>query len=154
MLQIPSLLYKILTVYLLIQMLQIADCDLRVLLTIFVWLFHLAVWAFVLLGFLNKRMAALNVYYIIPGMYLLHMLPFHVLETIKGSLMKNNKEAKEQMQKKIAALFIIPDIFMKLKDKLQEMCFFNPMSAQGMLLFGMITGILTLYPNMPKYNLQ
>jgi hypothetical protein len=50
---------------------------------IFICLIHILIWIFVLLAFLNKKLAYINIIYIIPIIYILHILPFHILINIK-----------------------------------------------------------------------
>ena len=51
----------------------------------------------------------------------------------------------EEDQEKIDKKLIIPYYFLKLQKYLDKKCTFNPISPQGMLLFGMISSSYRLY---------
>jgi hypothetical protein len=106
------------------------------------YLFHILVWLVVLCGFMNRNLAFFNIKYLIPTIYLLHILPIHFLENIKTVLAKN-KEAKEKYQSIINKRYIFPDLFTKLQ-QFFSFSFINPLSVQGMMLFGMITSSYSL----------
>ena len=142
MLALSPIIKKLLILYIIIQILLISEFKPKVFLAILVWIFHIMFWIFVLFSFVNKRASMINMTYVIPFTYLLHILPFHTLETAKTYLMENNMDAKQYMEDKISDLFIIPTIFIKLKQELEKYCFFSPLSPQGMMLFGMISGAL------------
>lgn len=111
-------------------------------------LIHILIWGFVLLAFLNKTLAKINIYFVIPIIYIIHLLPFHILETLKGKIY--NKNQKNYYMEKLSKILIIPYYFKRLSIFLNKHCFLNPISPQGMLIFGLITCIFTLYP--PDYN--
>ena len=113
---------------------------------IIVCLFHHIIWIFVLLAFVNKTLAKINVYIIIPLIYLIHILPFHILVSLKCKLYSNNKSKVDKDLEKINKLLIFPYLFDKLVKKLEKYSFRSPISVQGMLLFGMITSIYRLHP--------
>ena len=104
---------------------------------------HITVWVFVLLAFLNPITAYYNVYYVIPMIYVLHILPFHILVSLKKKIYSDDKEkkAKEDL---VSKLLVIPYIFNKIKDFFNKFSYFNPLSPQGMLIFGLITSIYKL----------
>ena len=105
---------------------------------------HILIWSFVLLAFLNKTLAKINLYFVIPSIYFIHLLPFHILETLKSKIYNNNQ--KIYYTKKLSKILVIPYYFDKLSTLLSKYCFFNPISPQGMLIFGLITCIYRLYP--------
>tara|TARA_S200000501_G_C20241940_1_gene490447 strand:- start:15 stop:476 length:462 start_codon:yes stop_codon:yes gene_type:complete len=142
MLTITPNIKKLLMLYIIIQIILISELKPKVFLAILVWIFHILFWVFVMFSFLNKRASMINMYYVIPFTYLIHILPFHTLETAKTYLMENNMDAKQYMEDKISDLFIIPTLFINLKNQLEKFCFFSPLSPQGMMLFGMISGVL------------
>jgi hypothetical protein len=59
-------------------------------------IFHILIWLFIVFGgFISSTYANLNIFYIIPGIYILHILSFHILNEIKLKLLnieedKNN----------------------------------------------------------------
>ena len=108
---------------------------------VFVTLLHISIWLYVLLSFLNKKLAYYNLYYIIPFVYIVHMLPFHILCELEKSLEPETHQEKFDEIKKIS---IIGKLYDDLEKKLSKICFFNPLSPQGMLIFGAITSAYTL----------
>ncbi len=103
---------------------------------------HIFVWVFVLFAFTNKKLAYFNIYYIIPMIYLLHILPFHILMEIKK---KSNPKHWEEDTEYIYNILILPDIFVKTQKYLDKHCTYNPISPQGMLIFGLLSSIYVLY---------
>jgi hypothetical protein len=106
-------------------------------------LIHILIWVFVLLAFVNKKTAFINIYFIIPLIYIIHILPFHVIVTYKKKLYP--KTAMKKLQE-FDNLLIIPKYFMKLTKFFDKYSFANPISGQGMLIFGLITSIYKLHP--------
>lgn len=108
----------------------------------FMCFFHLFVWFFVLFAFLNKKAAYFNIYYLIPIIYIIHMLPFHIIITCKSLLYPDNWEKRV---KKFERNFFFINYYNYLKDITFKKSFANPLSPQGLLLFGIITSIFSLY---------
>ena len=107
-------------------------------------IFHVLVWLFVLSsGFICDKFAKINIYIFIPLIYLLHLLPFHILDKCKSEMYKSNKKNKEQDI--IFKRLVVPNLFFKLRDKFSN-SFRNPLSIQGMLIFGLITSIYRICP--------
>ena len=105
-------------------------------------LIHILIWSIVLLGFLIKKLATINIYILIPLIYLLHaLLPFHLLESIKQNIYPDTYQSK---QKEVDTSLIIPHYYKKIVGDLNNYCFFNPLSPQGMLIFGLISSIYSL----------
>ena len=108
---------------------------------VFVTLLHISIWLYVLLSFLNKKLAYYNLYYIIRFVYIVNMLPFHILCELEKSLEPETHQEKFDEIKKIS---IIGKLYDDWEKKLSKICFFNPLSPQGMLIFGAITSAYTL----------
>ena len=107
---------------------------------------HVLVWVFILTAFVNKDMAYYNVYFVIPFIYIVHILPFHILISLKkNSDPKNYKTHEEEFYETL----VIPKLFRNVTGKLEGFCFASPLSTQGMLIFGLLTSIFVLYP--PNY---
>ena len=104
---------------------------------------HVLIWGFVLLAFLNKKWAYYNVYFVIPFIYLVHMLPFHILVALKQKVDPSNYTKHE---KDVLKIMVFPPIWKKITSALHEYCFASPFTPQGMLIFGLITGIVVLHP--------
>ncbi len=90
-------------------------------------LIHVLVWLFVIFAFTNKRLARFNLMFIIPIIYLLQILPFHILNTLKMYFNKNSEEDNVDIEKAIG--------FYYLKNVFYD-SFQNPLSPQGMLILG------------------
>ncbi len=101
---------------------------------------HIVVWMIVLVSFLNETLAYYNLYYFIPFIYLIHMLPFHILTTMEKKIYPNSYKEKFDKIKKYS---IVGELYEKLNKKL-NFCFFNPLSPQGMLIFGAISSAYKL----------
>ena len=105
-------------------------------------IFHILVWVFVLFAFLNIKTAKFNLYILIPLIYILHCFPFHFINKIKESLYKNDWE--ERVKKIENSIFFVY-YYHKLLKHLDKNCFLNPISPQGMLIFGLISCSYRLY---------
>ena len=106
-------------------------------------LIHIFIWIYVLFAFLNKKTALLNIYFVIPFIYIIHILPFHIIITYKKKLYPKTYKKKED---EFNNLLIIPKYFLELTKFLDSYSFANPISGQGMLIFGLITSIYKLHP--------
>lgn len=102
---------------------------------------HVVFWLFVLFAFYTKQTARINLYYIIPAVYILHILPFHLLNNLKASIYPNNW--KDKTDEVLNSIPIVRQ-FTNLQKTLDKYCFANPVGAQGMLLFGAITSAYAL----------
>jgi uncharacterized membrane protein (DUF4010 family) len=109
---------------------------------------HVLVWVFVLTAFVNKDMAYYNVYFVIPFIYIVHILPFHILITLKKKFDPENYKIHEE---EFYNTLVIPKLFRNVTSKLEKLCFASPLSTQGMLIFGLLTSIFVLHP--PDYLL-
>jgi hypothetical protein len=110
---------------------------------IFLWILHISIWVYVLLAFLNKTTALYNVFFVVPFIYIIQILPFHILEKLKKNIYNNDKIRLEN-QEIIRKILIFPYLFEQLS-LFFDKSYFNPLSPQGMLVFGLLTSIHTLY---------
>ena len=106
-------------------------------------LIHIIIWIFVMLAFINSTTAHINVYYVIPIIYLLQILPFHLIVSLKKNIYNNDNERKENENKVFKSL-VIPYLFMEARKFFEKFSYFNPLSPQGMMIFGLITSIYKL----------
>ena len=90
---------------------------------------------------MNKETAKLNLYYVIPIIYVLHVLPFHVLKETEKNIYKSDWK---QRVNDVSDALVIPAAFVKLQGQLESKCFASPMSPQGLLIFGAITSAWSL----------
>lgn len=98
-------------------------------------LFHIFIWVFVLLGFIWKSTATINVFFVIPLIYIVHILPFHLLIESKKRLQGEDWEVDAQ---RIDEYLYIPYYFGKFQKGLEQYCFQSPLSPQGMLILGLL----------------
>jgi hypothetical protein len=94
-----------------------------------------------MLAFLNPVTAKINLYYLIPFIYILHILPFHILNKSKEAMYKTDWE---QRVNDFNNFLVIPGKFKQVQDKLEKICFCSPFSPQGMLILGAITSAWSL----------
>lgn len=130
---------------------------------------HIFIWCFIIFGgFFGKKYAIYNMKFIIPFIYLIHLLPFHVIvkqkvkfietnyqkiwnpkfETIKYEIQEANDigkylDNKENNGKILQILKGSEQSFFIIKLHHKLMSFFkdsfqNPLSPQGMLILGYI----------------
>lgn len=104
---------------------------------------HILIWLFVLTAFLDKNLAYYNIYYVIPAIYIVHILPVHIINTLKEKCYPYNYKKYEE---EFYETLIIPKIFRSITKELEEFCFASPLSTQGMLIFGLLTSIFVLHP--------
>ena len=104
-------------------------------------LFHILIWIFILFAWINNKTAKFNLYYLIPFIYICHILPVHTLIELKKALYRNNWEEKVI---NIDSILIIPKYFVRLMVYLDSYCTFSPISPQGMMIFGLISSIYSL----------
>lgn len=72
------------------------------------------------------------------------MMPFHILEKIKQTIYPDDYKERNQ---KISYSLILPKYFDKVSKALDKKCTFNPISPQGMMIFGCITCVYALKQN-------
>lgn len=113
------------------------------LLFIIVSLFHIMVWIYIVFAFLSRKTAHYNVYYIIPFLYLLHILPFHILTDIKQKMYPNDYNERFNFIKKFTVVASMHEKLIKYFEKAT----FNPVSPQGMMIFGAVTSAIALTKN-------
>jgi hypothetical protein len=89
----------------------------------------IVIWLFVIFAFLNYNTALINLRYIIPLIYLLHILPIHILNYFKNKLRSDSLEESERIEKLIG-FYYLKNFF--------NFSFENPLSAQGLLILGFI----------------
>ncbi len=101
---------------------------------------HVLIWAFILLAFIDKRTARINLLYVIPFIYIIHIFPIHFINESKKQIYPNDwKERASNIEK----YMIIPYIFKQIVNFF-SFSFQNPLSCQGMLIFGALTSAYRL----------
>jgi len=115
--------------------------DLKILLFKVICIFHILIWLFILLAFLNKKLAKFNLYILIPAIYIIHILPFHLLSSLKESMYKDDWEEKADS---LTSSIIVLGQYTDIQKVLDKFCFASPFSPQGMLILGAITSAYAL----------
>jgi len=113
------------------------------LLFIILCIVHISIWIFVLFAFINPTTAYYNVYYIIPFIYFIQILPFHIIVSLKSNIYNDEKD-RHKKENEVSNSLILPGLFNKLSKFFDDFSFFNPISPQGMLIFGLISSIYRL----------
>lgn len=96
---------------------------------------------FVLFAFYSKGTARINLYFVIPVVYLLHIFPFHFGNALKAALLPTSWQ---QESEKINQSIPLVSQFTTVQKILSTYCFASPVSPQGMLLFGAISSAYAL----------
>ena len=98
---------------------------------------HILIWLFIVCGFfINKNFALFNLLIFIPLIYFLHIFPFHIINKLKYYFNKNSLEDMKKIEKFIK--------FYYLKNYF-NFSFQNPLSPQGLLIFGYILNFYYFY---------
>ena len=108
--------------------------NLKYLIFLILALIHIIIWLFVIFAFLNKKTAYYNLYYVIPSIFVIHMLPLHFLNTFKKSLYPSSWEEKSNDVANSLAIGYVN----KFISNIFSNSFASPMSPQGMLILGLI----------------
>jgi hypothetical protein len=120
---------------------------------------HILIWLFVIFGgFISVNYLYINIFIIIPAIYVLHMLNFHILNKVKLNLLHieeedNNKlseinhcskqcEPNEELDKYLNK-YILPKILNNIKYYYRH-SFGNPVSPQGLLILGYIVNVYAM----------
>ena len=104
---------------------------------------HVLFWTFIIFAFLNKNTAYYNLYYIVPATYIIHIFPIHFLGAIKVLVYPEEKE-RAQKTTELYSAWVAPEAFRKVRDNFFNFSYFNPLSAQGLLIFGAVTSAWSL----------
>ena len=105
---------------------------------------HLLIWVFVLFGFVNINTAWVNLFIIVPVIYILHILPFHIIQKTKEKMYRDDWKVKVDRVEN--SVFVVK-YFNKLSTYCNKHCFASPISPQGMLIFGALSSAYVLLNN-------
>ncbi len=111
------------------------------LLFILITLLHFMTWGFMLFAFLSPRLAYINLFYFIPFVYIIQILPFHFFNTAKEKIYPEDWRQRSDM---IAAYLVIPAVVGFLREMFEKFSFFNPLSWQGIMIFGAVSSAWSL----------
>ena len=109
-------------------------------------IFHCLFWIFVLFAFTNKRAAYINLFFIIPIVYIIHIFPFHFLESAKESIYPDDYKVRANKFMENTPFGILK-LYIDTQHRLDDYCIGNPIGPQGMLIFGAITSAYALIRN-------
>jgi len=103
----------------------------------FLCFIHTLVWVFIIGAFLDPKAAEFNLYIMIPMIYILHILPFHILQLFKKMSCYNlsDSEVYEEYMGKSRLI----GGFAELQDYAGKTTTYSPISTQGMMLWGAIS---------------
>jgi hypothetical protein len=104
-------------------------------------LIHILVWVFILFAWVSNKTAKFNLYIFIPLIYILHILPFHVLTSSKEKI---DPEGWKKIESDIFDVLKFPKLFVISQSKLSNYCFSSPLSPQGMMILGALTSAYKL----------
>jgi hypothetical protein len=105
--------------------------------------FHACFWIYLILAPLCSRWHARFVLlWVIPFVYILHMLPFHLLHTYEteslGIEHLDVKEREEILADMTCDILPFLEPVFKIQFFCRDHCVFSPLSAQGMLILAAI----------------
>jgi hypothetical protein len=123
-----------------------------------VGIIHNLFWVFVIFAFYNKKLAYFNLYYLIPATYILHILPFHILEKLKDGIKETDKpeqpehmgspQQKGSSQENSKDKDYKPNAFLQtyidIQKSVNTYCYASPFSPQGLLIFGAVSSAYAL----------
>lgn len=104
---------------------------------------HVLAWTFVVFAWMTRETAFWNLYYAVPMIYVLHMLPVHLLTEAKKRMRPHSWQRDD---KAVQGYMFLPRLYERLATTFDR-CTFNPLSPQGMLVFGAITSAWALRMN-------
>ena len=110
---------------------------------IFLCIVHVLIWIFIIFAFLNKKTAYYNLYFVIPAIYIFHILPFHIIGKLKEDVYSEAEELKNNLYN-VHNIILIPNIYEYCKNEIFKDSFANPLSPQGLLILGAITSAWSL----------
>ncbi len=111
------------------------------LLFVLITILHSLTWGFILFAFLNPRLAYINLYFFIPFVYVIQILPFHFFNTIKENIYPDDWRERSA---EISKYLIVPIFIEWLKRVFEGFSFFNPLSWQGIMIFGALSSAWSL----------
>ena len=110
----------------------------------FLILFHIIIWVFVLGGgILNSKYAKFNILILIPFIYIIRILPIHLIVVSKNYIIKNEYGENANSGTIISEKeykYILPYLFGELKSFF-NFSHANPLSADGLLILGYIINV-------------
>ena len=106
-----------------------------------IWWLHISFWLYIIFGgFLNVQHSRFIVYTAIPMTFFLHMLPFHIIETLKSNLAGNKHIEYKTFYERIPPTSLFKFLYDQFSSSFQ-----NPFSPQGLLLIGCYVNLYILH---------
>lgn len=105
----------------------------------FIFYFHTFIWIYLIFGsFISVVHARIILYWIIPFIYLIHILNFHILVQLEKNLI-DHRISDDELKNNYLRMYIpLINPFLDLQTFLEENCFLSPLSTQGMLILSAI----------------
>jgi len=109
----------------------------------FIVTIHLVFWVYMLLGpFISPWHAGIILFWIIPIIWALHILPFHVLgqyeEKVIGAEDLPKREKSIILNKAVCEIYPFMKPWFFLQELGDDLCYANPIGGQGMLILSAI----------------
>lgn len=122
-----------------------------------IWIIHILLWVYVIIGpfFVSKKMAKINLFIILPMIYLIHtILPRHFLNYLKGKAAgaKNTQEENQAVndQEKWIRSNTPMGYWFSMRDGINKWSAYDPLGAQGMVILAFIINVYRVYyPDYP-----
>ena len=113
-------------------------------------IFHVIIWIFVVFGgMISSNICKFIIFIMIPFIYIVHILPFHIIVETKLRIIEKEKsddlknKSSHDLLTEIEGRNIIINLFHKLQKALDfSLC--HPLSAQGLLILGYIINVYLL----------
>ncbi len=111
---------------------------------------HVLIWIYLIIGgLISDDQCNIILFYALPAVYLIHLLPIHLLSTAKKLLIRSNKKEFEVDEKNnnvetIAEEYENKNIIWYIFSGITKMfthSFQNPLSPQGLLILGFISNL-------------
>jgi hypothetical protein len=114
---------------------------------------HIFVWLYVCFGgIISEKQNNFILYIGLPLIYIIHLLPFHILSISKDIIAKNitnnTKSESSELIANISDIYIFPNFFGYLRS-LFDSSYQNPFSTQGLIIFAFI---INVYLHKYKYH--
>lgn len=118
------------------------------------WYVHVLLWGYLIFSpfFMSKKACKLNLFIFIPLVYIIHILPFHILTEIKKGVTdsQGKKISIENQREIINKHNPVIGFISNCQETLENYCTYNPIGGQGMLILAYIINLYAVYyPDYP-----
>ena len=114
---------------------------------------HIFIWIYVVFcGIISEKQNNIILYIVLPLIYIIHLLPFHIIgkskDILADNITNNNNSESSNLITNITNFYKIPMYFENLKSLFNH-SFCNPLSPQGLII---LSFIINIYLHKYKYN--